>query len=89
MSQKPPVTEAQAKQAFQDQLAESVERSFPPRDIKSADDLFNIPSSVKEIIVLDIYVEEFIKQHPHLEGARNMPTIRKAILADLKTRGIL
>jgi hypothetical protein len=89
MSQKQPITEAQAKQSFQDQLSESNERSFPPLSAKTADDLLKIPLSVKEILVVDIYVDEFIKQHPQLEGARNMPNIRKAVLTDLKTRGIL
>jgi len=83
------MTHEEALEAFQKQLSESTERHFPPLKVKTADDLLNIPVSVKEILIVDTYVEEFIRQHPHLEGARNMPNIRKAIEADLRSRGIL
>ena len=82
-------TRETAIEAFKKQLSEGTDRHFPPLTVKSAEDLFNVPLSVKEILVVDVYVEEFIRQHPHLEGGRNMPNIRKAVLTDLKSRGIL
>lgn len=83
------MTKEEAIEAFQKQLSEGDERHFPPMVVKSADDLLNVPASVKEILVVDTYLEEFLRQHPHLEGARNMPSIRKAIETDLRSRGIL
>ena len=76
-------------EAFKAQINEGVERGLDPHPLKTAEDLLNIPIAWKQALVVDMHLAEFLRQHPHLQGARNISAIRKAILVDLIDKGIL
>jgi hypothetical protein len=75
--------------AFQRQLTEHKQYGLIAAIVKTANDLETPPRLWREQIMVDIHLGMFLEQHPHLHGARNIPNIRKAILVDLISRGIL
>ena len=75
--------------AFKKQLKQHEEYGLPPSIVKTAEDLLKPPRLWKEQIMVDIYLAMFLDEHPHMQGARNLPTVRKAILVDLISKGIL
>jgi len=75
--------------AFQKQLHEHEQYNLQPSFVTTADDLLKPPRLWKEQVMVDLYLAMFLEQHPHLKGARNLPTVRKAILVDLIDKGIL
>jgi len=79
----------EALDIFKKQLTQHEEYGLEPAIVKTADDLMKPPRLWKEQIVVDIYLAMFLQEHPHMEGARNLPTVRKAILVDLISKGIL
>lgn len=74
---------------FEHQLYEHLEYGLEPAVVKTVGDLETPPRLWREQIMVDIHLGVFLDQHPHLRGARNIPNIRKAILVDLISRGIL
>jgi hypothetical protein len=83
------ITEQQAKQAFQRQLTEAKDLGLKLYPIRKAEDLINVPKAWEQEITISMYLEVFLEQHPHLRGARNLPAIRRAIKADLKSKGMI
>jgi hypothetical protein len=83
------LTEQQAKQAFQRQLTEATELGLKPYPIRKAEDLLNVPKQWEREITISMYLTVFLEQHPHLRGARNLPAIRRAIKADLESKGMI
>jgi hypothetical protein len=76
-------------EAFKAQINEAEERGLEPHPIEEADDMLNMPLAWVHALVVDMHLTEFLRLHPHLQGARNIPAIRKAILVDLIDKGIL
>lgn len=75
--------------AFHQQLTEVTAAGLAPHSVETAIEMLSIPRGWYEWILVDIHLSVFLERRPHLKDGRNLPTIRRAILTDLKDRGIL